>query len=442
MKKGCLAIFAILLAAALSTSIYDSVVDRAARSSGEAAKPDKPSPAKKPPKAKPAKKAAAKSDRSPSFTAPLSPGLLEAKSLYEDIWKKKDSPSFHYYGFVRAPHRQWHERLKKLQADTETSDALLAKGVAAGDLYIVGKEWMTNKGKDTKASRFHIANWNKAFGLRFGGDQPKFELVSKPSVAKKAAPSKEPKKEKVAPLSKGDQVTITLQSGEKVSGNILALDEREVRLMNDSGVRSFHLKDVIPEDQPRLGYDAKVVAKITAREQKALAEAAARKQTERVLQNFLTKRDEFKGVLYSHHRSEPKHHKTGIYFYVGYKESPPRDPTLWMVATYSGDDWIFAEDITFLTPSGTTHNLHIYNGERDVSSGGSVAEWEHFSMNLNLGTVKAIAQGGTKLRFSGKYKKDVEVSAIEQKMAADALALFQILQNGTKLRFRQIQKGR
>ena len=86
--------------------------------------------------------------------------------LYSDLQNFKDDEKFHKVGFApsepKTKYRIWFEAFELANKDPRYNKALILKGIAIGDLYILGKDYMTNKGKTTEYAKFINAEFARA----------------------------------------------------------------------------------------------------------------------------------------------------------------------------------------------------------------------------------------------------------------------------------------
>lgn len=87
----------------------------------------------------------------------------ELRTLYNQLEKFKDDPQFHRVGFAPCCRfHVWMEKVKKLQkqADTKLYPEL---AVGAGDLFVLGLEYVRSQGRPTDTSKELEHNFQAAF---------------------------------------------------------------------------------------------------------------------------------------------------------------------------------------------------------------------------------------------------------------------------------------
>ena len=112
-------------------------------------------------------------------------------------------------------------------------------------------------------------------------------------------------------------------------------------------------------------------------------------------------------------------------FTIGY-------PADWEV-TYYGDDWIFFDD-AYLSYEGNTYSVSFdkYREKETDNSGGMVWEWIDVNVDGDLlNYLKLYVKGQKpKMRLTGKYTHDRNLSAKEIKAMQEVLLAYDVLKNG------------
>ncbi|MBP9226369.1 MAG: hypothetical protein KBF76_21055 [Verrucomicrobiales bacterium] len=92
--------------------------------------------------------------------------LEVTRQLYIDLHAFKDDPKFHEVGFApskpETKYQLWHRAFKRANEDPRYGPALIAKGIAIGDLYTLGMDYMKSKGQPTDYSKFITAEFLRA----------------------------------------------------------------------------------------------------------------------------------------------------------------------------------------------------------------------------------------------------------------------------------------
>lgn len=79
-------------------------------------------------------------------------GDTELKELYNELMEFKDDPHFHQVGFgVCCKYNKWQLRMKALRNNTNLTTL---EKIAAGDLLMLGLEYMETKGRENDYTRF------------------------------------------------------------------------------------------------------------------------------------------------------------------------------------------------------------------------------------------------------------------------------------------------
>ena len=96
--------------------------------------------------------------------------LKVTRQLYMDLQEFKSDKNFHKVGFAdgspKTRYRTWFEAYEGASKDPRYNKALIAKGVAFGDLYVLGKEYMKSGGKETDYSKFITVEFAKALNTK------------------------------------------------------------------------------------------------------------------------------------------------------------------------------------------------------------------------------------------------------------------------------------
>lgn len=114
--------------------------------------------------------------------------------------------------------------------------------------------------------------------------------------------------------------------------------------------------------------------------------------------------------------------------YIGVKH-PNETCVLRLEVCYTGDDWIFFDTVYIKTPT-RTHILKYkpYTGDHDVSSG---SVFETFDQAVDSDTLAALrdiaATGSAKIRLSGKYFSERNLSDDEVQRIKNILDLYDVL---------------
>jgi len=89
--------------------------------------------------------------------------LAKFKSLYDELLSFKDTQEFIEKGFGTASrYNKWYETVKSFSEDKE-SNILASHGFVAGDLLMLGLEYVKSKGKETEYSKTIRAQFDEAF---------------------------------------------------------------------------------------------------------------------------------------------------------------------------------------------------------------------------------------------------------------------------------------
>lgn len=89
--------------------------------------------------------------------------LAKFKALYDELLSFKDSPEFIEKGFGSdSRYNKWYETVKSFSEDKE-SNILASHGFVAGDLLMLGLEYVKSKGKETEYSKTIRAQFDGAF---------------------------------------------------------------------------------------------------------------------------------------------------------------------------------------------------------------------------------------------------------------------------------------
>ena len=87
-----------------------------------------------------------------SFVCDAKAENTELKKLYDELMEFKDDPEFHKVGFgVCCKYNKWQLRVKALKNNTNLT---MLEKVAAGDLLMLGLEYMETKGKENDYTKF------------------------------------------------------------------------------------------------------------------------------------------------------------------------------------------------------------------------------------------------------------------------------------------------
>ncbi len=204
--------------------------------------------------------------------------------------------------------------------------------------------------------------------------------------------------------------TVTLNSGDAID----TADEVYKKL-NDS------------DKEKVTNYGKLTAAKTTLKELKA---ADRQKRIKAALAGFNSKHDKVTGNTFYKSKNYPKYIDTRSYVlpYIG-----ENDGHFWvrLKFNYTGDDWIFWEELTFLIDGERYYKTVGYsNVERDNDSGDV---WEYYDYNpssTDMEMLEKIANSKeTIVRFEGdRYRYDLTVSAEDKAAIKQVVAAYKIME--------------
>ena len=90
---------------------------------------------------------------------------LELKKMHEELQSFRSTKLFNDFGFGRGgAHYPWLEKIGKMKGDPRNKCCLIYKNCVAGDLEMLGMEYVTSDGRDT--------DYSIATSMLFGGPSP------------------------------------------------------------------------------------------------------------------------------------------------------------------------------------------------------------------------------------------------------------------------------
>lgn len=203
--------------------------------------------------------------------------------------------------------------------------------------------------------------------------------------------------------------TVTLKSKKAIKKARKAYDN-----LNDEEVKLISNYDTLTKAEERY-------SQLKEAEEERLAKAAIAKMR--------TKTDRVENVTWYQHPREPQYTNTRTFAlpYIG-----KRDSSVWLrwKFNYTGDDWIFWTDLTFLV-DGDTYSKHFsyYDVKRDNGYGDvwEVGDIEPSSSDIEL--LKKIAKSReTIIRFEGDdHYYDLTVSSADKKAIKEVLAAYEAM---------------
>lgn len=95
------------------------------------------------------------------------PARQSVRALYLELLNFKDDPRFHKMGFsVGSPYRTWFEEIRALAVKQISSESMPGSGIVPGDLEILGREYMSSKGAETRYTEIMRPEFDRALGVR------------------------------------------------------------------------------------------------------------------------------------------------------------------------------------------------------------------------------------------------------------------------------------
>lgn len=147
------------------------------------------------------------------------------------------------------------------------------------------------------------------------------------------------------------------------------------------------------------------------------------------------KTDEFSGITwYENRRFTHYISYNRISLYIGYSPET-HESWLRLKVSYSGNDWIFFNNIRLLCDNDKTMDLnfsYFSDKETDVLGGGDVSEWIDIPVNSSdLIYLKEFAKSNkSKIKFTGdKYYKKMTVSSTQKRAMLEVIEAYEILKN-------------
>ena len=93
--------------------------------------------------------------------------VTKTRELYLELIEFKDDPKFLRFGFApKYKYGKWKRRVKTLKNGPDSMSLLKEKGVAVGDLLMLGSEYLESHGKETKYSTFINKEFRRALDLQ------------------------------------------------------------------------------------------------------------------------------------------------------------------------------------------------------------------------------------------------------------------------------------
>lgn len=158
-----------------------------------------------------------------------------------------------------------------------------------------------------------------------------------------------------------------------------------------------------------------------------LKQAQAEKERKKLLKNFRTEYDKIQGITWYYHKTYPKYIDSRCYLlpYIGQYNAGGK--WLRLVINYTGDDWVFWENLTIMVDGKKYYKFYsYYTVERD-NAHGDVWEYVDFApTEEDLEMLRAIAASSEAIiRFQGDtYYHDYTIPAKDKTAITEILKLY------------------
>lgn len=141
--------------------------------------------------------------------------------------------------------------------------------------------------------------------------------------------------------------------------------------------------------------------------------------------------DDIAGITWYHNPYFTHHANSNhVSIYMGKKGTDK--PYLRLVMSYYGEGWIFF-DKAYLSYDGNTKQI-LFDDFRDKKTENNTKCWEWIDVNVDeetLSFLKKMVEGKTiKMRLTGKYQKDRNLTETEIKAIKDVILGYDVLKNG------------
>lgn len=150
----------------------------------------------------------------------------------------------------------------------------------------------------------------------------------------------------------------------------------------------------------------------------------------------ITKKDEFSSTSYIETNKFTHYTNTNLISIYLAKNSYGHDP--YLMLSYTGDDWIFFEDIYL--KSGDDILQVLFNKYEDKKTDNNSKVWEWINMRAAPEIIdfleEAANSGELKIRLSGKYVKDRTVSKKELSALKDIIQLYRLSNESKSINYK------